>query len=258
MVEASLIPMVLIWYVILLSIYRVSMTDILSPFQRGNPLGGLVFSNAFPSNNGVNTSYQQVVEWHNFMGSSMFCIKACDPSVSDSTKYCQNIFDRIGCAYNAPAAYVNGTFLTCDSDNQDPPGIYTDASGAIQTFTQPAESLGPISTMPYTPKVPASSNCVTYSSADIYKAAATVSGAPASTSGAASGSASASGSGASASATAKTSGSSSHSASASGASSTSSSNAGFATRGNVGSGAGLVLAVGVSVMAGLGALVVAL
>lgn len=32
--------------------------------QRGNPLGGLVYTNGFPSNNGNNNSYQQVVEWH--------------------------------------------------------------------------------------------------------------------------------------------------------------------------------------------------
>ena len=32
--------------------------------KRGNPLGGLVYSNAFPSNNGNNDSYQQVIEWH--------------------------------------------------------------------------------------------------------------------------------------------------------------------------------------------------
>lgn len=31
---------------------------------RGNPLGGLVYSNAFKSNNGNNNTYQQVSEWH--------------------------------------------------------------------------------------------------------------------------------------------------------------------------------------------------
>jgi hypothetical protein len=31
--------------------------------QRGNPLGGLMYSNAFPSNGGNNNSYQQVIDW---------------------------------------------------------------------------------------------------------------------------------------------------------------------------------------------------
>jgi hypothetical protein len=34
---------------------------------RGNPLGSLVYSNAFPSNNGNNNSFQQVIEWHKFV-----------------------------------------------------------------------------------------------------------------------------------------------------------------------------------------------
>lgn len=31
---------------------------------RGNPMGGLMYSNGFPSNNGNNGTYQQVIEWH--------------------------------------------------------------------------------------------------------------------------------------------------------------------------------------------------
>lgn len=31
---------------------------------RGNPLGSLIFSNGFPSNNGNNGTFQQVIEWH--------------------------------------------------------------------------------------------------------------------------------------------------------------------------------------------------
>jgi hypothetical protein len=48
-----------------------------------------------------------------------------------------------------------------------PPGIYT-SNGQTMTYYQPAESLGPITTVPYTPVVPASSNCVTYQSAQLY------------------------------------------------------------------------------------------
>jgi hypothetical protein len=31
---------------------------------RGNPLGGLVYSNAFPANGGRNDTFEQVIEWH--------------------------------------------------------------------------------------------------------------------------------------------------------------------------------------------------
>ncbi|CAE6442076.1 unnamed protein product [Rhizoctonia solani] len=139
--------------------------------RRGNPLGGLLFSNAFPSNGGNNNSFQQVIEWHNFMGSNLFCLKACDPTDPDDDKYCEHIFDRIGCWYNAPGAYVDGVFESCQGENQDFPGVYTNSAGQVVTYTQPAESLGPITTMPYQPRIPASSNCVAYQSAAIYTGA---------------------------------------------------------------------------------------
>lgn len=44
----------------------------------------------------------------------------------------------------------------------------------VSTYTQPPESLGPITTLPYTPKIPASSDCETFASADLYAAAAAV------------------------------------------------------------------------------------
>lgn len=140
---------------------------------RGNPLGGLVYSTAW--SNGNNNSYEQVIEWHNFMGGSSFCFKICDPAGAHAADYCQHIFDRIGCAYNAPNNAKNGTFEACQGDNQDFPGVYTDSAGKIQTYTQPPESLGAISSIPYTPKVPASSNCVSYTSSAIYAALPTVS-----------------------------------------------------------------------------------
>jgi len=135
--------------------------------RRGNPLGGLVFSNAFPSNGGKNDTYQQVIEWHNFMGANQFCLKGCDPAGADDDKFCEHIFDRIGCAYNAPGNYKEGVFESCEGENQDFPGIYT-SNGQVVTYTQPAESLGAITTMPYDPKIPASSNCVQFQSAALY------------------------------------------------------------------------------------------
>lgn len=107
------------------------------------------------------------------MGGNIFCFKACNPAGPNAAQFCQHIYDRIGCAYNAPNAAPNNTFLACDGDNQDYAGIYTDASGAVQTYKQPAESLGAITSIPYQPRVPASSNCVTYTSANLYAATAT-------------------------------------------------------------------------------------
>lgn len=58
----------------------------------------------------------------------------------------------------------NGVFEVCDADLKTPVGIYT-SGGATLTYTQPY--TGPVS-VPYTPNVPSSSNCVTYKSSDLY------------------------------------------------------------------------------------------
>ncbi|KAG6877611.1 hypothetical protein C0993_005615 [Termitomyces sp. T159_Od127] len=132
---------------------------------RGNPLGGLVYSTAYTSNK---NKYVQVIEWHNFMGSNTFCFKACDPSRPNAAKYCQHIYDRIGCEYNAPSNAKDGVFESCKGDNQDFPGVYTDAQGKVQTYTQPPESLGDITSIPYVARVPASSDCVQFQSSALF------------------------------------------------------------------------------------------
>ncbi|CAL1717467.1 unnamed protein product [Somion occarium] len=143
---------------------------------RGNPLGGLVYSNNLPSKSGDNNTYTQVIEWHNFMGSNQFCMKVCDPADPQAPQLCQHIYDRIGVQYNCPSQPTNGTFEVCEGENQDPPGIFT-SNGQVMTYTQPPESLGAITIQPYTVRMPASSNCVTFQSSDLYKALPTPSGA---------------------------------------------------------------------------------
>lgn len=101
------------------------------------------------------------------MGGDAFCLKICDPNGHNQGQLCQNIYDRLGCAYNAPNNAKNGTFEVCDGDDMSPPGIYT-TNGQTQTYFQPPESEGPITYVPYTPVVPASSNCVTYQSTALY------------------------------------------------------------------------------------------
>ncbi|GAA6060071.1 hypothetical protein JCM10212_003032 [Sporobolomyces blumeae] len=131
--------------------------------QLGNPLGGLVYSSGLPS--GDNSTLQQVVSWNEFIGSGVFCLKLCDPSIT-SPNYCENKFDLIGCDYNMPAAYEDGVFLDCDSDLQEVVGTYV-SDGQTLTWSQPS-SLPADSTLPWTPSIPASSNCKTYSSSDIF------------------------------------------------------------------------------------------
>ncbi|KAK4700307.1 hypothetical protein P7C70_g5943, partial [Phenoliferia sp. Uapishka_3] len=132
----------------------------------GNPLGGLVYSTGLPS--GDNSTMMQAVEWNNFVGGGTFCLKLCDPKQS-GVNYCQNIFDLIGCAYNMPNSYVDGEFTSCDGDLQDPAGTYT-LGGSTYTWSQPSE-LPATSTLPWTPRIPASSNCVTYKSNDLFSSA---------------------------------------------------------------------------------------
>ncbi|TRM69842.1 hypothetical protein BD626DRAFT_448002 [Schizophyllum amplum] len=147
---------------------------------RGNPMGGLVYSTAFgPDNN----TYTQMIEWHNFMGGNAFCFKVCDPSNEHAADYCQHVYDRIGCAYNAPNNAQDKVFESCEGELQDYPGVYTGDDGQTTTYTQPAESLGAITTMPYQPRVPASSNCVSFESTALYTEAAKASGSSSASSG---------------------------------------------------------------------------
>ena len=119
---------------------------------------------------------------HSFIGGEAFCLTICDPSSSgaDQSAYCQNIYDRIGCAYNMPNNAQNGTFEVCDADLKTPVGVYV-ANGVTMTFTQ--AYTGDV-TPPYTPTVPKSSNCVTYQSSQLYSNLPTPTNAPATTSGA--------------------------------------------------------------------------
>ena len=51
---------------------------------------------------------------------------------------CQHIYDRIGCAYNAPNNAQNGTFEVCKGDDMTPVGQYV-SNGVTMTWTQVRE-----------------------------------------------------------------------------------------------------------------------
>ncbi|KAJ7624550.1 hypothetical protein FB45DRAFT_729467, partial [Roridomyces roridus] len=90
---------------------------------QGNPLGGVVYSldPAF-SSDGVTPG--QVHNWNYFVGSGIFCFKACYNNIT-SPDYCENRYDLVGCDYNMPNALSTSSFLSCDGDLQTPVGTYT-------------------------------------------------------------------------------------------------------------------------------------
>lgn len=72
-------------------------------------------------------------------------------------------------------------FESCSGDSQDPVGesdgglsihlylhhigVYTGANGVVSTYTLPAQV---ITTIPYIPRIPVSSACTPFSSADLF------------------------------------------------------------------------------------------
>jgi len=152
--------------------------------EQGNPLGGLVYTNGFSQHAAgfaqqfksgdfsSNTSETQVIEWVDFIGGGMFCLKMCNPDDPNGPALCNHIYDEIGCTFNAIADYpaINGSFTVCDSDDMAPPGVFTNAQGQTSTWVQPFTGTFSV---PYTTSSLASSNCQTYASTDLFAAAAT-------------------------------------------------------------------------------------
>ncbi|KAH9941893.1 uncharacterized protein BXZ73DRAFT_88277 [Epithele typhae] len=83
----------------------------------GNPIGGLVFSNAFGG------SYHQMHEWTNFISANEFCIRACKDGPK-APAMCEHIYDVMGCFWNMPGDYSTGSFDSCQGDSGEPMGVY--------------------------------------------------------------------------------------------------------------------------------------
>ncbi|KAH7886911.1 hypothetical protein F5I97DRAFT_1927198 [Phlebopus sp. FC_14] len=109
----------------------------------GNPVGALVFSNAFGS-------LEQIHGWTSFVSDNQFCFRACKPSLSTPTM-CQHIYDIMGCEWNMPANYSEGVFETCLGDSAEPMGMY----GSSMFYGGQPVTLPP-------PPVPSSSSCTFY------------------------------------------------------------------------------------------------
>jgi len=137
--------------------------------ENGNPMGGMVYGNQA---NGTGPAPQQYPWWTEFIGGGVMAIKVCNPNGPNPSGYCQHTLDRIGIQYNMPNQAQNGTFEVCDTDAMAIPGEYV-VNGQTSSYAQPAESV-PITSVPYSPSVPASSNCVTYQSSAIFSSFASL------------------------------------------------------------------------------------
>ncbi|KAK7442995.1 hypothetical protein VKT23_015942 [Stygiomarasmius scandens] len=111
----------------------------------GNPVGGLVFSDAYGE-------LQQMFEWTNFVSDTEFCFRACKPGSDMAPTWCQHIYDEMGCEWNMPASYDAGVFEQCAGDSGEPMGVYGQS-----TFHQGDPST------PQPHPAPSSSQCTTTS-----------------------------------------------------------------------------------------------
>jgi len=155
----------------------------------GNPMGGLVYTNAFPSAGGNNATFIQAQHWSFFIGGGGFCGKICDQTGSNPQGLCNNVYDRLGCEYNAPANVAPGTFESCKGDDMIPVGTYI-VNGVTSVYHQPAETAD-LGVLPYTATPAPSSSCTPFASAAIFTDGASVTpaaGNPGVTGGAVSGS----------------------------------------------------------------------
>ena len=118
----------------------------------GNPVGGLVYTNAFGE-------WEQSFEWMSFVDLNSFCFRACVNGISSSqAALCQHIYDEQGCEWNMPSAFYdngsgNAVFEDCDGDNALPPGVYGSSTWYQSEGNTPSAH-----------PAPASSNCAAASS----------------------------------------------------------------------------------------------
>ncbi|KAJ7227986.1 hypothetical protein B0H12DRAFT_1148230 [Mycena haematopus] len=135
----------------------------------GNPMGGLVYTNNFKAANGNNGTYIQAQHWSFFIGDGAFCGKICDQTGSNPQGLCNNIYDRLGCEYNAPSDVQANTFESCLGDDMTPVGTYVGSDGKTSTYFQPAESVTiDYDALPYTPTPAPTSSCTPFASAAIF------------------------------------------------------------------------------------------
>lgn len=98
---------------------------------------------------------------NNFMDQNTYCLRAC-PDGDSAYKYCINIYDELGCDFNMPTNDKDGVFESCEGDDAQIVGVYTE-NGIVSTFFESQTSLG---IQPPPPKpAPAVSKCSRFPSA---------------------------------------------------------------------------------------------
>ncbi|KAI8461457.1 hypothetical protein BY996DRAFT_4573462 [Phakopsora pachyrhizi] len=98
----------------------------------GNPIGGLVFG-----------EIGQFDHWTEFISDNEFCIRACYNDYQ-SQKYCQHIYDVMGCTWNIPGNYDGPGYQQCIGDSvPHPMGEYTRPNGSVYTWHQGQKPIPP-------------------------------------------------------------------------------------------------------------------
>jgi hypothetical protein len=94
----------------------------------GNPVGGIAIAK-------INGQNVQIQEWTQFISNTEFCIRLCRPG-PDAAKWCQHIYDVMGCYWNEPGNYDNGFDTCAANDVAEPMGIYRQGDGSLSTWYQ--------------------------------------------------------------------------------------------------------------------------
>ncbi|GAA5980350.1 hypothetical protein JCM11641_001775 [Rhodosporidiobolus odoratus] len=76
----------------------------------GNPIGAVVLSSALTG------SLTQVKEWTQFISDNEFCLRICNNG-PNAYRWCNHIYDVMGCYWNEPGNYNKGSFDTCAADD---------------------------------------------------------------------------------------------------------------------------------------------
>ncbi|KAL9932777.1 hypothetical protein V8E36_008476 [Tilletia maclaganii] len=85
----------------------------------GNPIGGLVFTNAWSKDP---QDYTEIKAWSSFISDREFSFRACrGPHAAD---YCPHIYDLMGSQWNHPGRYKAGIFEDCQATEGQYPGVY--------------------------------------------------------------------------------------------------------------------------------------
>lgn len=120
----------------------------------GNPIGGLVFTNAFGK-------LAQAHEWTSFIDENQFCLRVCKDG-DKAADYCKHIYDEMGCEFNMPTAPDQlGVFESCEGPDADIVGVYTN-HGVVSTFYQDQTKHGQKLPPPKSPQ--SLSNCSAFPS----------------------------------------------------------------------------------------------